>query len=261
MPLHFQSPLPEHVRSAIKERNRAKNEIAKVPPQSRPLQIKKFKAMRNRVVSLLRTERYNNVDKSLKKGKHPWKVANEVLGRVTKNSDIKLVEDGRELGSDEERANLLNVFFVDKIKALKEKINPDIKTDPLSKMTRTTSKFSFKEVSVRDTLRTISAMKVSKCSGLDGITSEVLKQARTEIAPVLTTLINTALTEGNFPRAFKCAVITPIFKNKGKQTDKANYRPISGLPVLGKCMECLVEAQLRRYFETHKLLGHNQHGF
>ena len=255
------SSLPSHVRIAIQERNKAKKEISKSSLLKRPIQIQKYRTMRNRVVSLIRKERKDQVTKSLSEGKHPWKVANKVLGQNTKENNMRLVEKGQELQGDEEKAKVLNKFFIDKVKTLKERINPTLRADPLSKIKPKESKFTFKRVNERDVLRTISAMKTSKCCGIDGITTEFLKLIKREVTPILVEMVNTSLATGQFPNAFKCAVITPIYKNKGSRTDKVNYRPISGLPVLGKCIETLVEIQLRSYFEQHNLLGHSQHGF
>ena len=259
--LHYKSLLPSQVRVLMKERDHAKKEINSTSPAVRLIQLHKYKTLRNRVVTLIRRQRSEQVEKELQTGKHPWKVANQALGRTTKENDIRLTENGQELSTDEEKANLLNNFFIDKVTTLQSKINPKLKTDPLQKLKKVSSKFSFTRVSNRDVLKTISAMKSSKCSGLDGITSELLKLIKIEVAPILTEIINTSLREGNFPTAYKCAVITPIYKNKGSRLDKSNYRPISGLSVFGKCLECIVDAQLRRYFEQHKLLGQNQHGF
>ena len=69
--------------------------------------------------------------------------------------------------TDKEKANLLNNIFVNKVKQLKERIDPKHRTDSLSKVRRTTSKFSFAEISIRDTIKTTSAMKTSKCCGMD----------------------------------------------------------------------------------------------
>jgi hypothetical protein len=104
-------------------------------------------------------------------------------------------------------------------------------------------------------------MKSSRSSGTDEISSFHLKIVAKEVAPALTEMINTSLTTGNFPECFKTAKVTPIWKKKGKMSDKNMYRPISGLQTFGKFPEIVVDLQLRKFCERHGLFGANQHGF
>jgi hypothetical protein len=48
-----------------------------------------------------------------------------------------------------------------------------------------------------------------------------------EIVTTLSNLINTSFVEGKFPENIKRSDVRPVFKNKGEETDVANYRPIS----------------------------------
>ena len=88
----------------------------------------------------------------------------------------------------------------------------------------------------RQVIQLIRKMKNSRSSGIDGISSQVIKPVAKKIAPAIAILINSSLEEGVFPSSFKQAKITCIYKGKGERSDKNNYRPISNLPFLGKCI-------------------------
>ncbi len=76
----------------------------------------------------------------------------------------------------------------------------------------------------------------------------------------LTFTINTYLTTGVLPQAWKYALVIPLFK-KGDQESVNNYRPISLLPILLKIDEKMVTNQLLDDLLKHKLLSNSQHGF
>ena len=63
------------------------------------------------------------------------------------------------------------------------------------------------------------------------------------------------------PDEWKSAVITPLYKRKGLQTDCNNYRSISVLPPLAKVFEKLLCYRLLSHFSSNKLLSIDQHGF
>ena len=104
-------------------------------------------------------------------------------------------------------------------------------------------------------------MKNSNSCGLDGISSNVLKLVKEEVAPAISYLINSSVQNGCFPTIFKTAQVTAIYKNKGSRSDKTNYRPIAGLSTVGKVIETAVNIQMMRYCERRGILGKHQHGF
>ena len=69
-------------------------------------------------------------------------------------------------------------------------------------------------------------MKVSKSSGLDKISSKLLKPAGNSIIELFTYLFNLVLSTGIFPDDMKLAKVTPIYKS-GSKTDCGNYSSIS----------------------------------
>eukprot|EP00102_Acyrthosiphon_pisum_P011327 XP_008180017.1 PREDICTED: RNA-directed DNA polymerase from mobile element jockey-like [Acyrthosiphon pisum] len=95
-------------------------------------------------------------------------------------------------------------------------------------------------------------------SGPDGISANLLYHCRASLSLPVTLIFNKSLTEGVFPSLWKISRVTPIFKS-GNPADVANYRPISGLPLLGKLFESIVLKRIERSFLT--TLSIDQHGF
>ena len=68
------------------------------------------------------------------------------------------------------------------------------------------------------------------------------------ICSSLTVLFNMSLSKGQIPDDWKKARVTPIFKNKGSDTDPNNYRPISVIGHIPKCFEKMVDMQFRNIY-------------
>ena len=65
----------------------------------------------------------------------------------------------------------------------------------------------------------------------------------------LTNCINEAIRNNKFPDSSKLSDTTPVFK-KLDPSDKANYRPVSVLPLLSKVFEKIIYDQLYEYLEN-----------
>ena len=78
----------------------------------------------------------------------------------------------------------------------------------------------------------------------------------------LTHVINLSLKTGIFPGFCKETRVTPIFK-EGDKDDVDNYRPISILPVIAKCIEYFVGIQIINHTEQNNLFSSysRQYGF
>ena len=73
-------------------------------------------------------------------------------------------------------------------------------------------------------------------TGLDRITSKLLKMAASIIAPSLTSIFSKSILTRIYPNDWKAAKVTPLLK-KGIKSDPNNYRPISVFPVVSKVFE------------------------
>ena len=110
--------------------------------------------------------------------------------------------------------------------------------------------FDLKHVTTEDTLKSITKLSSTQLSGIDGVTSNILKSCRMERSPILTDLFNESISEHRFPNIWKVAKIVPIFKD-GDSTDPNNYRPFSLLVTVSKLMEHMVHTQCYSYLTDY----------
>ena len=73
-------------------------------------------------------------------------------------------------------------------------------------------------------------------------------------------LFNLLLSSATFPDQWKIARIAPTYKG-GKSDDKANYRPISFLPVISKLYEKLFYEKYYNFLVSNNLLYSQQSSF
>ena len=105
---------------------------------------------------------------------------------------------------------------------------------------------------------TLKAINPLKAYGPDQIPGRLLNECASEIAPLLTRLINLSLRGCCVPKDWKCTNIVPVFK-KGNKEDVTNYRPISLLSLVSKIAEHLVFAHFYSFIAGNIYLL--QHGF
>ena len=75
-------------------------------------------------------------------------------------------------------------------------------------------------------------------------------------------MFNASLSTGKVPSSFTKAVVTPLIKKQGLDTDMPqNYRPVSNLPVLSKLLERAVFSQLQAHVDACKLLPPQQFAY
>ena len=124
----------------------------------------------------------------------------------------------------------------------------------------TQGKLAFTRVINREVHNVVRNINTAKSSGLDEVSSFILKKVFTILLPEVTFMMNLSILSSSFPDAWKKALIEPIPKS-GNLTQVKNYRPISLLPLPGKILEKIIHAQLSHYLESNYFLTPDQHGF
>ena len=61
-------------------------------------------------------------------------------------------------------------------------------------------------------------------------------------------ICNISLMYGEIPGDWKSANVVPIFK-KGSQSDKNNYRPVSGISIVGKLLKRIIRERVQKLLE------------
>ena len=116
------------------------------------------------------------------------------------------------------------------------------------------------KIDLNGVLKLLSNLKPDKAAVPDSIKSVVLKQLKTEIAPVICLLFEKILQIGQLPADWKRAQDCPLFK-KGDKTEPSNYRPISLTCILCKVVEHINASNLSKHLNKHNILYELQHGF
>lgn len=195
-----------------------------------------------------------------------WDVINGYLGK-NKADKIKIIS-GNETLSDSDAASAFNSYFIEKIERLKQNLherNED--TFKGAKNIARKNKVEENSLSFQDTLVTcgqitkiLKSLKPSTCPDIYGIPPKALQICPEILAGPLSLVIQAALREGKFPRAWKIARVIPVHKRDSK-TSVVNYRPISILPSFSKVLETVIKNQLNAHLEKNKILPNSQFGF
>jgi hypothetical protein len=115
-------------------------------------------------------------------------------------------------------------------------------------------------ISTEGVRKLLAGLNIHKAAGPEGVSTRILKEFASELAPVFATLFQATLGQVTIPRDWKNADVAPIFK-KGIKSCPANYRPVSLTSVVCKTMEHIVCSNILRHCDKHKIITDAQHGF
>ena len=89
-----------------------------------------------------------------------------------------------------------------------------------------------------------------KKSSSGEISPAIIKLAKKEILIPITNCINKCISIKSFPDESKIVEVIPVFK-KEAPNNKANYRPISLLPIISKIFERVLFEQIEKFSESY----------
>ena len=190
-----------------------------------------YKRLRNAVSMKLRKEKANYYSKQL--------TLNELLPNKKQHAAANAP------AAEKLTATSFNEFFT----SVAEKLCGHFKDKPMPKLwiPRVTENFVFQKVSTNFVCKELTKLKLTKGTGLDGLTARLLKDAAPVIAKSITYLVNLTTSTGVIPSEWKDVRVTPIFKS-GARNDENNYRPILVLPLVSKIMERAIQVQFLFFF-------------
>ena len=110
------------------------------------------------------------------------------------------------------------------------------------------SNFNFSCIDKNTVLKEIRGLSTTKASQDNDLPVKILKENADYFAEFICIQFNDSVNSSKFPSSFKCANITPIFKNESRN-HKTNYRPVSILPIVSKIFEKIMSNQLLPYFQ------------
>ena len=227
-------------------------------------QLKNYSKILNRCTKNAKKLYYNRIFQTYKNNiRKTWEHINAILGKSCNTEYPEFFSDasGNKITDFKLIADSLNDYFSSIGQSLAEEIDTG-GLDPLNYLEQNTNapEFSFHCVSEKEISGVINNLKSKKSSGVDGVSSHLLKFINKEITPILTFLINTCILNGAFPDKLKIAKVVALHK-KGDKSIFSNYRPISLLPCFSKIFERILHNQIYSFFETNQLFSPTQFGF
>ena len=193
-----------------------------------------------------------------------WNVMNQVIGKQTKKSNsVDLIKlNGVEINDSKEICEAFASFFA----TIGSKLSKEFKVSKtqlealMEKIPSNESSIYLAPTHNTEVLNILSDLPNKKSFGDDKISNIVLKELGPAIVDDLVFIFNKSIASGIFPERFKVAVVTPLFKAK-ESFLLTNYRPISLLATLSKCLEKLIHIRMAEFVETNNLLYKSQYGF
>ena len=89
---------------------------------------------------------------------------------------------------------------------------------------------------------------------LDPLPTWLLKECKTELVPLITDIVNMSLRESMYPKSLKTALIRPLLKKTGLDSDiLKNYRPVSNLTFISKVIEKVISGRLNEHLINNSL--------
>ena len=190
-----------------------------------------------------------------------WKSIRSVIPNNKGSSprDILLKNDGERVDKGDV-AHFINDYFINVGNCnLQEEGNQGVLSES-GNLLDPPPPWSFEKFKETEVYKVVKGINVTKSSGMEDLSSYMLKEIFLKLIPEITHLFNLSIRSGCFPDAWKDALVIPIPK-EGNSTKVQNYRPISLLPLPGKLLEKLIHSQLSKYLEDAELLVSTQHGF
>lgn len=256
--IHDKSWLNKKVQQAISEKNLLYHKYRKVKSNEN---LEKYREARNKATSLVREAKVQwesklayRLSKTHSADAKWWKLVDKFKGPKCRERIPALKRNGIMLTKPFDKAEALGEYFAE-LSYLDDSSGrlPDIEY-------HTNDRLSNIIISHENVFKELNDVNTSKSMGSDGIPNLFLKMCAESLTPCFVILFRKSLAEKTFPKEWKKAVITPVFK-KGKKEEIGNYRPISLLPCMSKVFERIVRQQLLDHLISKNLLNKNNSGF
>ena len=189
----------------------------------------------------------------ISKNSHKPQVLFNVLNSIINPCDVSSIVPSTTL------CDKFLTFFIEKVSALRL-AHTSATPDPAPFLCPAVLDH-FEPVSLSSLSDVVKHLRPTNCTS-DSIPSRLLRDVLESVGASILLLLNTSLTSGCVPAAFKHAVVKPLLKKKNLDPSiLAHFRPISQLPFLSKALERVVYAQLQSFLTIHGIHEKFQSGF
>jgi hypothetical protein len=151
-------------------------------------------------------------------------------------------------------------MFRNKCASIQEELNKNKISLDYDPSHFTPNEFNFELTTPSEIFDIIHKLPPNKSPGVDGLTSECVKEVAEIISAPVSDCINASLLQGVFPEKMKIGRIIPLHK-KDSRLDINNYRYLTILSVISKVYERAVHTKLYNYLTERNLLSNCQFGF
>ena len=207
-----------------------------------PQDLGEFKRLRNKVYSNIKIAKesyYKQSSEHKYDSRRTWQTINELTSRKGNNPSIKeLIVNDVSINKTTDLANAFNEHFSTIGPKLANEIPSAANGDNscLDYLNITDQRFCFTPTNSSHVFSLLNKLSKSKATGLDKISARLIRECADLICISICKIFNCSLTTGIFPDDWKCAKVTPLFK-QGSSSDVNNYRPISVISVVAKVFE------------------------
>ena len=226
-----------------------------------------YRKLQNRINNKVKTTKasyyHNSFIQSEGNARRTWKTINNLMSRRQGDQIVKDVKvNDISICNSNEISNAFNEHFSTIGPRLDREmpLTPDEESIYLKNITENYNKFCFRPTTTSDVFTHLNKLSKTKATGLDNISARLIRECADIISGPLCDLFNKSLMSSIFPDDWKCARVTPLFK-QCEPFDLNNYRPISVMFVVAKVFERIVYDQLYNFLNSEEIISKQQSGF
>ena len=233
---------------SIKRRDFLYRKLKETPSDSieyehRKINVRTYNIILRRSIFIAKNNFYHSqFQKYIFNIKSTWSVIRNILNKNKSKSSLpdEMKINNCLIKDKETTAHSFNKYFANigstlasGLKDVPDNSHMNYLNDPVSTF------FSFQNVDEETVSKLIDNINCKNSSGIDELSTILIKLVKSGLLKSLTTIINQSLHTGIFPDKLKIAKVIPLFK-KGDPTLIENYRPISLLPAISKKFERVI---------------------
>ena len=228
--------------------------------------IAKHSQYRKKLAKLIQKEKKQSLTAKLDAAKGDPKQQHKILSTVipkkstTRSTPTKLVYEGRTLTNSQHIADALNDHYVTIGHKTAVAIPQDDDSIREDRPTSLSPSFTLQHTTEEIVTKKLKQINSNKASDIYKVKPAILKDLGPFLAPILTTLINRAIDENEYPDSLKLTKAIELYKSKDR-TLPVNYRPISLLPIIAKLLDTIINEQLMLHLTKHNIISPTQYAF